>query len=287
MLLEEGGGDRGRSRPSRAGSSIRSTAPPTSSTACRISRSRSRSRSRCPAASRRSRHGLVYQPLTDESFLGGEGPGRLAQRPAPARLGAARSRRSADRHRHSPFRPRRRRPLVADLRRDRARSMRDPPHRLGRARSRLGRGGPVRRLLGRRSRHLGHRRGRAAGQGSGRFRQRLSRARTGCSSGANIWPRAANCTAGCTSCSPGRFASLIASHSHCFRCLPRRGGVLKRRQLVPPGSPPLASVAAGYLPILLFLGRRAGAVDGVRRAADAGQPPDRHAQAGRGEAQRI
>ena len=41
-------------RPSRAGSSIRSTAPPTSSTACRISPCRSRSRSRSPAASPRS-----------------------------------------------------------------------------------------------------------------------------------------------------------------------------------------------------------------------------------------
>ena len=34
-----------------------------------------------------------------------------------------------------------------------------------------------------------------------------------------------------------------------------RGGVLKRRHSCNPlGSPPLASVAAGYLPILLFLG---------------------------------
>ena len=68
--------DRGRSRPSRAGSSIRSTAPPTSSTASRISPSRSRSRSRKPGGRRGEiTQGLVYQPLTDESFWAEKGRG--------------------------------------------------------------------------------------------------------------------------------------------------------------------------------------------------------------------
>ena len=53
MLLEEGGEIEGNPE-SRAGSSIRWTAPPTSSTACRISRFRSRSRSASRAAAPRS-----------------------------------------------------------------------------------------------------------------------------------------------------------------------------------------------------------------------------------------
>ena len=71
--------DRGQSRTSRGGSSIRSTAPPTSSTACRISRSRSRSRRRSPAAGPRSRQGLVYQPLTDDSYWAEKGRGAWLQ----------------------------------------------------------------------------------------------------------------------------------------------------------------------------------------------------------------
>ena len=60
---------------SRAGSSIRSMGRPISSTASRISPSRSRSRSGSPAAAPRSRQGLVYQPLTDESFWAEKGRG--------------------------------------------------------------------------------------------------------------------------------------------------------------------------------------------------------------------
>jgi fructose-1,6-bisphosphatase/inositol monophosphatase family enzyme len=43
--------------------------------------------------------GLIYQPLTDESFWAGKGQGRLAQRAAPSGLLAARSCRRADRDR--------------------------------------------------------------------------------------------------------------------------------------------------------------------------------------------
>ena len=71
-------GRRARSRAiptSRAGSSIRSTGPPTSSTACRISPSRSRSRSSKPDGRGEITHGLVYQPLTDESFWAEKGRG--------------------------------------------------------------------------------------------------------------------------------------------------------------------------------------------------------------------
>ena len=47
--------------------------------------------------------GLVYQPLTDDSYLGGEGPRRMASGRAPARIRPARSRRQPDRHRNSAF----------------------------------------------------------------------------------------------------------------------------------------------------------------------------------------
>ena len=98
-------------------------------------------------------------------LLGGKGPRRLAQRPPPARLGAPRPCRCADRHRHSPLRPRR---CPADWSKIYGAvapaGCRHPPLRLGRARLRLGRGGADGRLLGRRSRPLGHRGGRAAGQ---------------------------------------------------------------------------------------------------------------------------
>ena len=44
--------------------------------------------------------GLVYQPLTDESFWAEKGRGAWLQDAPPARLRAPRPRRSADRHRH-------------------------------------------------------------------------------------------------------------------------------------------------------------------------------------------
>ena len=46
-------------------------------------------------------HGLVYHPLTDESFWAEKGTGRLAPGPAAARLLAPRAGRCADRDRHS------------------------------------------------------------------------------------------------------------------------------------------------------------------------------------------
>ena len=273
---------------SRAGSSIRSTAPPTSSTACRISPSRSRSRSSKPGGSREITHGLVYQPLTDESFWAEKGRGAWLQ-DRRLRVSARRDLDEALIGTGIPhLRPRRRRRAGRKIYGAIAPEVcRRPPLRLGRARPRLGRGGPVRRLLGRRSRHLGHRRGRAAGQGSGRLRHRLSRVRTACSSAANISPPTASCTASCTSCSPGRSARRIWHDSRPLQAL--------RRYPLRPKAPP------SFRPVEFSLGqrrrrisadpavprRRAGAVGGVRRAADAGQPPDRRAQARRREAQRI
>ena len=50
--------------------------------------------------------GLVYQPLTDESYLGGKGQGAWLKSPSP-RLGPARPCRQRDRHRNPVPRPRR------------------------------------------------------------------------------------------------------------------------------------------------------------------------------------
>ena len=94
---------------SRAGSSIRSTAPPTSSTACRISRSRSRSRRRKPGGGTEITQGLVYQPLTDESFWAEKGRGAWLQ-DRRLRVSARRDlAECADRHRNPALRARRRR----------------------------------------------------------------------------------------------------------------------------------------------------------------------------------
>ena len=123
MLLR---GRRARSRAiptSRAGSSIRSTAPPTSSTASRISPSRSRSRSKSPAGKAEITHGLVYQPLTDESFWAEKGRGAWLNDAPPARLGPPRPRRSADRDRYSAFGRGDLASWSTHLRRDRARGV--------------------------------------------------------------------------------------------------------------------------------------------------------------------
>ena len=102
------------------------------------------------AAQRQARDhpGLVYQPLTDESFWAEKGRGAWLQRPAPARLRAARPGRSADRDRHSVQGPWRLRALEQIFDAVAPGGRRHPPLRLGRARPRLGRGGPLRRLLG-------------------------------------------------------------------------------------------------------------------------------------------
>ncbi len=99
----------------------------------------------------------------------------------------------------------------------------------------------------------------------------------------------------CTSCSlrPLRLA-LVASHSHWFQMLPAiGGGVLESRQYsliaTPPREPPppLARCRRRISADPLVPGRRAGALERVRRPADDRQPPDRHAQAESRKAQRI
>ena len=135
--------------------------------------------------------GLVYQPLTDESFWAEKGRGAWLQDSRLQGVGAARARRLPDRHRNPPLRPRHARGVGQDLQRGRQPGLGHPPLRFGRARPRLGRGRADGRLLGRRSRPVGHRRGRAAGQGGRRLRDRFSRLRPRRSSGANISPRSA------------------------------------------------------------------------------------------------
>ena len=69
-----------------SGSSIRSTAPPTSSTASRSTASRSRWR-----FAARSQQAVVYDPTRNDLFYATQGPRRLPQRQAPARLASARA----------------------------------------------------------------------------------------------------------------------------------------------------------------------------------------------------
>ncbi len=166
-------------------------------------------------------HGLVYQPLTDETFWAEKGRGAWLN-DRRLRVSARRNLTEALIGTGIPHFGRGDvAALVAHLRRDRARSMRDPPVGIGRTRSRLGRGGPVRRFLGRRSRHLGYGRRRAAGQGSGRIRQRLSRpgsdVRSARISGGERRTSQPAAQAACWSAP----LTLFANHSHCFRCLPR------------------------------------------------------------------
>ena len=148
--------------------------------------------------------GLVYQPLTDESFWAEKGRGAWLNERRLRVSARARPRRMPDRHRHPALRARRRRGMGEDLRRGRPPGRGHPPLRLGRARSRLGRGRADGRLLGRRSRHLGHRGGRAAGQGSGRVRHRLSRRRPVVRAARISRRRRRRSTRSCTSWSPGR-----------------------------------------------------------------------------------
>jgi myo-inositol-1(or 4)-monophosphatase len=99
--------------------------------------------------------GLVYQPLTGRELLGREGAGGLAPRPPAARVGPPRPDRGAGRDRHPVRRPWRLQAMAPDLRRDRAGGRGHPPLRLGRARPRLGRRRPLRRVLGKRPEALG------------------------------------------------------------------------------------------------------------------------------------
>ena len=84
------------------GSSIRSTAPRTSCTAFRISRSRSRS-----SAKARSWPALIYNPANDDLFTAERGKGAFLNDTAPAGGGAPTPRRRRDRLRAAASRPRR------------------------------------------------------------------------------------------------------------------------------------------------------------------------------------
>ena len=172
-------------------------------------------------------------PAADRrELLGREGAGRVAPGRAAAGLGPARPRRRLIGTGIPSLRPRRSRRVGEDLRRGRAAGRGHPPLRLGRARSRLGRGGADGRLLGRRSRPLGHRRRHPAGQGGGRLRHRLSRRPTARSSGANMSPRRRPSTASCKSWSRGRCDSRPR------RLRAAQLAALKRRQVSSPWSFP-------------------------------------------------
>ena len=119
--------------------------------------------------------GVVYDPVKDEMFVAEKGAGRLAQRPAAARLRAAGHDRDDLRHRH----PLRRRGRAArGAARDRgadAADRRHPPLGLGGARPRLCGGGAARRLLGARPQALGHGGRDPAGARGRRLRRHASR----------------------------------------------------------------------------------------------------------------
>ena len=100
-----------RRTASTSGSSTRSTAPPTSSTACRSTRSRSRLAFRGQV-----QQAVVYDPTRNDLFFASQGPRRLPQRQAPARLQAHAHGRRADRHRLSVPQGRQPRALPADVR---------------------------------------------------------------------------------------------------------------------------------------------------------------------------
>ena len=107
--------------------------------------------------------GLVYQPLTDESFWAEKGRGAWLQ-DARLRVSARRDLSESLIGTGMPaLRPRRSGELGQDLRRGRAGGIRRPALRFGGARPGLGRGRTDGRLLGRRSRPVGHRGRRVAG----------------------------------------------------------------------------------------------------------------------------
>ena len=95
-------------------------------------------------------HGLVYQPITDESFWAEKGRGAWLQ-DRRLRVSARRDLADALIATGMPFKGHGDLDaLQQDPRRGRPRSRRHPPVRLGRARSRLGRGGPLSTASGRR-----------------------------------------------------------------------------------------------------------------------------------------
>ena len=168
---------------------------------------------RTPGGASQISHGLVYQPLTDESFWAEKGRGAWLHDRRLRVSGRRYLDEALDRHRPAPCRTRRRRHLGANLWRDRSRSVRHPPQRCGEPRLCLGRGGALRRLLGRRSRHLGLR-----PRGSCWSRRQAATSaiiadRTGCSTAANISPPMASFTPSCTNCWRGRSAEACGART--------------------------------------------------------------------------
>ena len=177
FLLEESGVDAGRATATTAGSSIRSTAPPTSCTACRTLPSRS------PSSAGRAGRRRGLRSDQGRAVLRREGCWRLSQRPPPAGVGPQRSR-------HCLIGtgipvldwPGRAQGFAGQLERLSGEVAGHPAPRHGLARPRLRRRRPARRLLGIRPETLGHRgrhragaRGRRPGRparGRGRSRGR-------------------------------------------------------------------------------------------------------------------
>ena len=163
MVLEEGGDDRGQSRQAavdRRSARWHHQLPPRRAPFRDLDRGRGKE---APTARPEITHALVHQPLTDDSYWAEKGRGAWLQ-DARLRVSARRDlSETPDRHRDPAPRPRRQRALDEDLCRGRARGLGPPPLRRRLARPRLARGGADGRLLGGRSRHLGHCRGRAAG----------------------------------------------------------------------------------------------------------------------------
>ena len=183
LRLPDGGARRGRRRrqDATAGSSIRSTAPPTSCTASRCSPSRS-------ALERDGElvAGVVYNPIRDELSRP-----RRARAPSSTtrRLRVAARKTLAD----ASSRPASRTAAAPATRASCARckavmraGRRHPPHRLGRARSRLGRRRPLRRLLGARPAAVGHGGRHRPGARGRRHRHRPRRRRQRCSRPASV-----------------------------------------------------------------------------------------------------
>ena len=153
VLAEEMGGAAARAGRARAGCSIRSTARPTSRTACRSSARRWRSRS---TASPRS--AAVYDPTRQELFTAERGGGAFLNG-RPLRVSAAddAGRRDAG-HRLSLRRPLARRRNRRPVRRVRRPGARGAAARVGGDRSLLRRGRTHGRVLGERPEAVGHRR---------------------------------------------------------------------------------------------------------------------------------
>ena len=198
----------------------------------------------------RRRHGDHAGPglsaADRRELLGGKGQGRLASRCAAAGVRSPRPCRQRDRHRHSLPWARQSRAMGEDLHCGRVRKSRGsaasaPPRSTspgsppaawmasGRTTSTCGTRPPACFWFGRRA-----------------ASSPTIAAPTARSNAANMSPGPRPSTASCKSSIAGALAIAVQ------RLRPQLA-VLKRRQVFEPRSFPLASVAAGYLPILLFL----------------------------------